>query len=47
MSSLGWAILLVGFALAAAVAWVEYRVWRAWRDDAHARASQQRADKLQ
>ncbi len=29
MSSLGWAILLVGLALSADVAWSEYREWRA------------------
>ena len=32
MSSLGWAILLVGLALSADVAWSEYREWRARRD---------------
>jgi hypothetical protein len=31
MSSLGWAILLVGVALSADVAWAEYREWRARR----------------
>ncbi len=29
MSSLGWAILLVGLALSADVAWAEFRDWRA------------------
>jgi hypothetical protein len=28
MSSLGWAILLVGLGLAAEVAWTEYRQWK-------------------
>jgi hypothetical protein len=32
MSSLGWAILLVGLALSADVAWAEYREWRARRE---------------
>ena len=31
MTSLGWAILLVGLALSADVAWTEYREWRARR----------------
>jgi len=31
MSSLGWAILVVGVALSADVAWAEYREWRARR----------------
>ena len=31
MSSLGWAILVVGLALSADVAWAEYREWRARR----------------
>ena len=31
MSSLGWAILLVGFGLAADVGWAEYREWRRQR----------------
>jgi hypothetical protein len=34
MSSLGWAILLVGVALSADVAWTEYREWRARREAA-------------
>ncbi|HEX7969803.1 MAG TPA: hypothetical protein VF502_16385 [Stellaceae bacterium] len=34
MSSLGWAILLVGLALSADVAWTEYREWRSRRDAA-------------
>lgn len=32
MSNLGWAILLVGLALAMDVAWSEYRVGRRRRD---------------
>jgi hypothetical protein len=32
MTSLGWAILLVGLALSADVAWTEYRTWRDRRD---------------
>jgi len=32
MSSLGWAILLVGAALASDVGWSEYREWRARRE---------------
>ena len=32
MSNLGWAILLVGLALACDVAWSEYRVWRNRRE---------------
>jgi hypothetical protein len=32
MSSLGWAILVVGLALSADVAWAEYREWRARRE---------------
>lgn len=32
MSSLGWAILVVGLALVADVAWAEYRVWKRERD---------------
>jgi hypothetical protein len=32
MSSIGWAILLVGVGLSADVAWTEYREWRARRD---------------
>jgi hypothetical protein len=31
MSSLGWAILLVGLVLSADVGWTEYRDWRARR----------------
>lgn len=39
MSSLGWAILLVGAALAAQVGWMEYREWRKSRDSRrHTRA---------
>jgi hypothetical protein len=34
MSSLGWAILLVGLALSADVAWAEYREWKCRRDAA-------------
>jgi hypothetical protein len=34
MSSVGWAILLVGLALAADVGWAEYREWRRRRDAA-------------
>jgi hypothetical protein len=34
MASLGLAILLVGMALAAEVAWTEYREWRARREAA-------------
>jgi hypothetical protein len=34
MSSVGWAILLVGLALAADVGWAEYREWRRCRDAA-------------
>jgi hypothetical protein len=29
MSSVGWAILMVGLALAAEVAWAEFRAWQA------------------
>jgi hypothetical protein len=32
MTSLGWAILLVGLALSADVAWTEYREWRGRRN---------------
>ena len=32
MSSVGWAILLVGLALSADVAWAEFRDWRARRE---------------
>jgi hypothetical protein len=32
MSSLGWAVLLVGAALAAQVGWMEYREWKKGRD---------------
>ena len=32
MSSLGWAILLVGAVLAAQVGWMEYREWKKGRD---------------
>jgi hypothetical protein len=32
MTSLGWAILLVGLALSGDVAWTEYREWRTRRD---------------
>jgi hypothetical protein len=32
MSSLGWAILLVGATLVGEVAWKEYRDWRHRRD---------------
>ncbi len=32
MSSIGWAILLVGLGLSADVAWAEYREWRMRRD---------------
>ena len=32
MSGLGWAILAVGVALSADVAWAEYREWRARRN---------------
>ena len=35
MSSVGWAILLVGFALAADVAWAEFRAWQARQLAAH------------
>ena len=31
MSNLGWAILLVGLALASDVAWSEFRAWRSRR----------------
>jgi hypothetical protein len=34
MTSLGWAILLVGLALSADVAWSEFREWKARRDAA-------------
>jgi hypothetical protein len=34
MSSLGWAILVVGLALVADVAWAEYRAWKRQRDAA-------------
>ncbi len=34
MSSLGWAILVVGLALSADVAWTGYRDWRARRNAA-------------
>jgi hypothetical protein len=32
MTSVGWAILMVGLALAGDVAWTEYREWRTRRD---------------
>ncbi|HZB91133.1 MAG TPA: hypothetical protein VE397_06820 [Stellaceae bacterium] len=32
MSSLGWAILMVGLALSADVGWAEYREWKSRRD---------------
>jgi hypothetical protein len=34
MSSVGWAILLVGLALSLDVAWAEYREWKSRRDAA-------------
>jgi hypothetical protein len=34
MSSLGWAILVVGLALSADVGWAEYRDWKRRRDAA-------------
>ena len=34
MSSLGWAIVLVGLALAADVGWAEFREWKSRRDAA-------------
>jgi hypothetical protein len=34
MSNLGWAILVVGVALLADVAWAEYREWKSRRDAA-------------
>ena len=34
MSSLGWAILVVGLALSADVAWSEFREWKSRRDAA-------------
>ena len=43
MSSLGWAILLVGAALAAPVGWMEYRERRRSRDNRrHTRAAMTR-----
>jgi hypothetical protein len=32
MTSLGWAILLVGLMLSADVCWTEYREWKSRRD---------------
>ena len=32
MSHVGWSVLLVGLALAADVAWAEFRTWRRRRD---------------
>jgi hypothetical protein len=33
MSSLGWAILLIGAALATPVGWMEYREWKKSRSE--------------